>query len=168
MTTEACACQESVDPHVCVRSTSQATDAKVLNIVKEHETQSFQIQYLYRICAIFLWHFLERIRLTWQDARQFCLDNGGRLYEPRTQEDFDEAESARDEVGSPIWLGGTDLTTEGTWKWDSDGSTAVRNGFWTDGERENDEVHQDCMILFQSGIGDYQCWLLLSFLCNFN
>ena len=65
-----------------------------------------------------------RSKLSWQDAENYCVREGGHLASIHSKEENDfVAKLASPVVGrAEPWIGGNDLTAEGSWAW-SDGST---------------------------------------------
>ena len=57
--------------------------------------------------------------MEWAAAKQNCLDMGARLMEIRSQEEYDAAQQFQPTHAEPIWLGASDLQTEGQWLWQS-------------------------------------------------
>ena len=89
-----------------------------------------------------------------------CSDNGGRLPEVRTQEDYDKALRLRDEIGSDIWLGANDMHTEGRWVWSSlntaDADLVNMTQFWEPG-KPSSFTSRNCVIVTGVGFVDLPC-----------
>ena len=69
--------------------------------------------------------------ITWHAARDYCIDIGGKLMEPKTQTQVDDAIRLQD--GIPIWLGGSKEADGSTWVWISDNSLVDMESFWHPG-----------------------------------
>ena len=95
-------------------------------------------------------HRYERIdsRMTWSDAKEYCEDSDGYLatITSRDENDFIYDELARDE-SSNIWLGGTDESREGSWRWVTDEEWDYEN--WSSG-RPNDRNDGEDYLTFNS------------------
>ena len=102
--------------------------------------------------------------LTWQEARTFCANrNGGRLAEARTQEQFD-AIFAFSVQKSFFFLGGSDLTNDGDWRWNSDNSPLDLQ-FFNQGE-PNGGTTENCLEFRFPGFNDRPCNIPTAFLCE--
>ena len=77
-----------------------------------------------------------------EDAQGFCAAEGGMLPEPKTREENDFLNSLTTEK---FYLGTTDMSTEGDWRWISDGSSVVWD-FWRPGEPDGGS-NQNCAII---------------------
>ena len=89
---------------------------------------------------------------TWTDAQATCKARHGYLAEPKTSEQNSTISGRilpRYHPDTSVWLGATDMTSEGSWKWAtsktpvSDGLTNWNPGQPDDGGASHDE---DCMV----------------------
>ena len=76
-------------------------------------------------------------KTTWYAAQAFCEAQGGHLVTVTTQEENDLLKSLCGE--NNIWLGGTDVETEGQWKWITGEAFEYAN--WNSGEPNNAAVN---------------------------
>ena len=69
---------------------------------------------------------------------------------------------------SKIWLGGTDKTEEGVWKWTDNRTWEFTS--WAIGEPNNYDNNENCLLKIKSGPGwnDGNCQDELRFLCDKN
>ena len=116
---------------------------------------------------LFFYFFFEDIQYffgtslrNWPWAVNYCSDNGGRLPEVRTQEDYDRAMRLRDEFGSDFWLGANDMDTEGRWVWSSlntaDADLVDMDRFWVPG-KPSSYTSRNCMMVGGGGFYDLRC-----------
>ena len=96
--------------------------------------------------------------MSWNDAKSFCMNEGGKLFEPRDSAENSEVpnyafNTARLEV---FWFGIEDLSSEGTFVYASNGdSLAFTN--WAPNEPD-DLGDQNCVRLYTSyEWDDYFC-----------
>merc|ERR1711872_356271 len=80
---------------------------------------------------------------SWQDAENYCQGEGGHLASIHSEEENNFVAGLDSDS---MWLGGTDVTTEGSWVW-SDGSTFSFNS-WNPGQPDN---------LFYGGMPEQDC-----------
>ena len=83
---------------------------------------------------------MARVRyMNYEDARENCKQNGGKLYEPKTVVEFKEPISTRNISNVPIfpgfnnnymWIGITDIASEGSYVYDSNGKSITFNPPW--------------------------------------
>ena len=109
--------------------------------------------------------YLFRNHLSWSAARQWCIDLGGHLMEPKTQRDVYLAQRLRASISSTasVWLGGSDSENEGTWIWDSDGSRMDMTRFWASGQPVFSEDH---LSLASNGFHDGHDHADRAFICT--
>ena len=85
-------------------------------------------------------------------AISFCKAKGGKLVEPRneTVNDF-VANHAKDKLISQLWIGVHDISTEGSFKYDSQDNDIVWSN-WDWGQPNNIEDKEDCVAIGVSKI----------------
>ena len=91
-----------------------------------------------------------------QKATELCQAVGGRLPQPRNQEENDFLNNMQTII---FFLGMTDTASEGRWVWDSDGS-AVSWTLWKSGEPDGGSV-QNCASMLRNVAavaGDRERW----------
>ena len=83
-------------------------------------------------------------RRRWEDARQHCIQLGGKLAEPRSAVEQDMVRRAAQAAGRPyLWLGGSEHGSPGTWVWANDsvpfwwGMSAALGGYANEGAYTN-------------------------------
>ena len=106
-------------------------------------------------------------RRNWSDAEQYCKDNDGHLASvgsyAQYQEMYDIIDSNFWDLGLGVWLGGTNVKNNGSWRW-SDGTEW---GF-TDWSRGRPIEENACLALGPDGWYDVDCDVKFSFLCHIN
>ncbi|XP_040892220.1 CD209 antigen-like protein C isoform X3 [Toxotes jaculatrix] len=91
-------------------------------------------------------YYISSTERTWQESRNYCLQEGADLMIINSKEEQDFAE----QVKGRMWIGLTDRETEGTWKW-VDG-TPLTISFWASGEPNSFESkEEDCVELRYHG-----------------
>ena len=105
--------------------------------------------------------------LKFTDAETSCESFGGRLAEPRNQEQFD-ALAAFSTQANIFWLGATDLLQEGLWLWSSDNTTVDLELFWNHNEPNNQgSSGEQCLQFRNSGLNDDGCNARFPYACEF-
>ncbi|XP_052093067.1 C-type lectin domain family 17, member A-like isoform X1 [Mytilus californianus] len=107
---------------------------------------------------------------TWDESKEFCKTWGGRL---ATVSSFSENQYMIRRLGDvlSIWIGGSDLKSEGTWVWTnySQEGKLIQPTFWGPNQ-PNNYNEQDCLAFykFYDGYGwdDDQCHLQYHFMCE--
>ena len=108
---------------------------------------------------------------SWGDAQAHCISIGGYLAEIKTEEQniFVEHILFEHQNATEIWLGATDLVSEGSWYWaTSDVPVTAGFTFWLPGE-PNNKHGADCMEFEQYGYrnwNDEKCENKKSFVCQ--
>ncbi|MED6259464.1 hypothetical protein ATANTOWER_023388, partial [Ataeniobius toweri] len=82
-------------------------------------------------------YYVSSTKKTWQESRTFCQSKGADLMIINSKEEQDFA----NKLQKYMWIGLTDLETEGTWKW-VDGSP-LATSYWSDGE-PNGKTTENC------------------------
>ena len=108
--------------------------------------------------------------LIWNDAKAFCMTEGGKLFEPRdAQENSAVTDYAFSNELRLFWIGIQDepVSPEGTWVYASDGSPLEYTN-WNQGE-PNNSGDEDCGEIgyFTGNLwNDYKCATLLGSVCE--
>ena len=98
-------------------------------------------------------------------AKQRCINSGGRLMEVRTQEEYNIALEFFDILG-PFLLASTDEHSQTVWLWDSNGDP-VDPAFWGD-ERPRVSTYYNCMGMWLSGFADSHCHNYKPYVCEYD
>ena len=108
---------------------------------------------------------------SWRDAKQKCETIGAYLVEVNSREENDFVNgllsSALNTRGFTLfWLGGSDSSEEGVWKW-SHSNDPLDFSMWKTGE-PNDANNEDClhMYTYTGGWNDRECESPLGFVCE--
>ncbi|XP_029317239.1 CD209 antigen-like [Cottoperca gobio] len=115
-------------------------------------------------------------RKTWQEARQFCMNQGGDLAVIDSREKHraingllgNYQEPGRYISESGFWIGLRDVKEEGVWKWLDD--SRLIEGYWINGE-PNNEGNEDCVASYPKmnpfkTWNDVPCNIVLKWLCQ--
>ncbi|XP_063765578.1 CD209 antigen-like [Eleginops maclovinus] len=115
-------------------------------------------------------------RKTWQEARQFCTNQGGDLAVIDSREKHMAITELIIHYQNPslyisqsgFWIGLRDIEEEGIWKW-LDG-TRLTEGYWNDGE-PNDQANEDCAATYPrknpfKSWNDAPCNHILKWICQ--
>ncbi|XP_033939574.2 C-type lectin domain family 4 member M-like [Pseudochaenichthys georgianus] len=86
------------------------------------------------------------IQKNWQESRDDCIQKGADLVTINSQEE----QNFLNQFDKTMWLGLTDLETEGTWKW-VDG-TPMTERYWGPGE-PNGRTSENCGHIKQFNVG---------------
>ena len=86
------------------------------------------------------------------------------LMEVRDDADVDTAVWVQENIGD-FWLGGSDIDTEGSWVWASDGAPINMTRYWASGEPSDSVGIQNCAAPTVSGMRDVFCGGYLAFIC---
>lgn len=109
---------------------------------------------------------LPSLRLkTWTDSRADCISRGADL---AVIDNFDEqvnlfeylpkTGSSRPWGPGGVWIGLTDIQTEGTWVWVNN-ATLQGSGYWLDGQPSDDgELGEDCAALWNTNNSGRRSW----------
>jgi len=105
---------------------------------------------------------------TWDEARAFCVSEGGDLLCDTTEGTHDFI----DMVNERLWIGGTDAGHEGEWEWvngESIDTGAGKSYRWAWGEPNNQKSNQHCMTANYDGHhwDDDTCSKPKKFACEF-
>ena len=108
---------------------------------------------------------------TWQFAKEYCTNQGAKLLEVRNFQDYNQALGFlyMPGFGWSMWLGGSDASVEGEFKWGNGDAVNMRD-FWGSyrGSQQPDSLlrDEDCMSMFNNGFHDSGCEGLKSFVCD--
>ena len=106
---------------------------------------------------------------SWSEAKNNCNSHGGRLMEVRTQLEFAKAQFLRETLGEDFYLGGSEPTWEGIWRWQSNGDWIGKdNEYWIEGQPGDNDGVRDCMRMSMSGFSDASCSSTRPFVCEFD
>ena len=106
---------------------------------------------------------------SWDDASTHCNALGGRLMEVRTQNELEKAKILHEGVGEDFYLGGSEPTWEGIWRWQSNGNWIGKdNEFWDGGQPDDNGGDEDCMVMSMTGFSDVSCSIERPFVCEFD
>jgi len=84
--------------------------------------------------------------MTWDNAKNYCVSQGGRLANILNETQNQSVKSVIPSGGS-AWIGANDISSEGSWSWHNGGSLAY--GAWRGGE-PNNSGDEDCGNMGQS------------------
>eukprot|EP00961_Rhodomonas_salina_P019557 263361-Rhodomonas_salina.1 len=103
---------------------------------------------------------------TWTDAEAFCVELGGHLASIISEGDQALVQQLAINVGSTVWIGFNDKTTEGTFAW-SDVSAAEYTN-WNGGEPNDFGNGEDCTEFRSEGgrWNDNSCERTFHFVCS--
>ena len=107
--------------------------------------------------------YISNESMSWQDSKDYCSLLGGYLLEVRTQEEFDQAQNFRSEIGSQFWLGGSHRAVDGEWRWESNDESINMSKFWASGQPYKDE---NCLTIYDDGFNDQSCSSTQHFVCR--
>jgi len=111
---------------------------------KDHYSKAYVCQEL-QLSPPSRYH-LRTTHLTWQAAKQACIDEGMTLASVLSAEDEQELNTLVVGTGHNfVWLGGNDIASEGDWVWVADGQAFGDYQNWHSGEPNNDGGIEDVM-----------------------
>ena len=93
---------------------------------------------------------------TWKSTKRYCESRRARLFEVHTREDYETALRFCENMGSGLWLGGSDLEIEGNWVWNSNEEKVKLHEFWLNGKPSND-TNKNCLVMGMEGMRDVHC-----------
>ncbi|XP_062278844.1 low affinity immunoglobulin epsilon Fc receptor-like [Scomber scombrus] len=107
----------------------------------------------------------QAVTKSWDRSKKDCEDRGAHLVIINSQNEQDFVKK----FYSRIWIGLSDKDIENKWKW-VDGTDLVGDGYWQEGEPNNDRNIEDCVELSSRGGGwnDMPCSDRLSWVCEYN
>uniref|UniRef100_A0A8C1IVY8 C-type lectin domain-containing protein n=2 Tax=Cyprinus carpio TaxID=7962 RepID=A0A8C1IVY8_CYPCA len=91
------------------------------------------------------WFFISTELKSWSDSRQYCRDRGADLVIINTEEKQRFITSL---VSERVWIGLSDTENEGNMKWVN--NSTLKQGFWYQGEPNDDRGNEDCIELMPS------------------
>nr|XP_034321542.1 perlucin-like protein [Crassostrea gigas] len=86
---------------------------------------------------------------TWSDAAIDCLSKGAKLVEIESSAEDNFILTLAMELTRNVWLGGTDMTVEGKWVWQSTGTLFSYSAWDTARGQPNNYANQDCLSLYR-------------------
>ncbi|XP_006869057.1 PREDICTED: CD209 antigen-like protein 2-like [Chrysochloris asiatica] len=99
-------------------------------------------------------YFISSRKTTWQASVSACQDQGGQLVIINSVEEQKFLTTWNARRDKRIWIGLSDLHSEGTWHWVD--NTVLKLSFWVEGE-PNNLGEEDCVELYNPGWNDNQC-----------
>ncbi|KAF4532095.1 hypothetical protein B566_EDAN006189 [Ephemera danica] len=107
-------------------------------------------------------------RVTWNEARQFCQDNGLELTSVENMQENRLIQSHFQNIHrsySP-WIGGTDAESEGNWVWDATLQPTKFTYWWT--YQPDGKSNENCLFMYaDDGMwGDRSCTYTKPFVCR--
>lgn len=105
----------------------------------------------------------QRMTKNWDKSKKDCEDRGAHLVIINSQDEQDFVSRFYDR----IWIGLSDKNAESNWTW-VDGTHLMGDGFWQDGEPNDDHGFEDCVEVSRGGGGwnDMPCSSRLSWVCE--
>lgn len=115
--------------------------------------------------------------LDWNAARAACAADDLVLARVDDQASSDIVRGESERLDFPIWLGGTDVTNEGEWRWEKGGDIfwigladgAPPAGMFADfspTEPNNDGGAENCLVVVSSGWNDVPCGVARPYVCG--
>ncbi|XP_052695769.1 perlucin-like protein [Crassostrea angulata] len=86
---------------------------------------------------------------TWSDAAIDCLSKGAKLVEIESSAEDNFILTLAMELTRNVWLGGTDMTVEGKWVWQSTGTLFSYSAWDMARGQPNNYANQDCLSLYR-------------------
>ncbi|ELU15880.1 hypothetical protein CAPTEDRAFT_79334, partial [Capitella teleta] len=104
---------------------------------------------------------------TWQEAKQACLEKGGRLVVMETDEEFDFiAEILRG--NEDVWTGANDIAEEGNWIWEGSDHQFEDLNRWGRGEPSGRTI-ENCGEMYKDidfALNDIRCNAVNDYICE--
>ncbi|KAG7165265.1 C-type lectin domain family 4 member F-like 4, partial [Homarus americanus] len=108
-------------------------------------------------------------KVSWADARTWCHNKGGDLAIPQDSRTLISLLNSFN-VGEHLWLGGSDLATEGVWHDVSSKPINLRSSLWSESEPNDYGGNEDCVHLRykegEYGWNDVNCEYTYNFICE--
>ncbi|XP_066468998.1 CD209 antigen-like protein E [Tiliqua scincoides] len=106
-------------------------------------------------------YYFSEFEEQWGKAKELCVLANAHLLVINNQQEQDFVIS---QISTAVWLGLSDIATEGTWSW-VDGSP-VAETFWGNGEPNNSH-DEDCVVLYkEKNWNDIACHRKVRFVCE--
>nr|XP_054764133.1 uncharacterized protein LOC129270827 [Lytechinus pictus] len=102
---------------------------------------------------------------TYNGAKEYCLNLGGSLAQPRSQRANDLLQAVSGSSG--VWIGSNDINEEGTYQWEDGTLLGGSSPWWEDGEPTANSG-LDCVQLSPNGWRVQTCYAQLRFACQLN
>ncbi|XP_071143096.1 perlucin-like [Mytilus edulis] len=136
--------------------------------------------YTFKLHGDYCYRIFSKVRASWFEAKTYCNVAGGDLatIESKEEELYIESELRKEHgnvsAGTPenYWLDGSDILTEGEWRWMSEeGESRLITGYtrWAPGQPDNAGTQEHCLeIRYTFGVlwNDYQCQVQQNFICK--
>nr|XP_011420026.2 perlucin-like protein [Crassostrea gigas] len=94
-------------------------------------------------------YWLGRDEVTWDKAKLNCMAEDGKLVEIESYAEDNFVRALAMELTKTVWLGGTDVGTEGRWIWGSDRSPFTYSAWNRAKGQPNNYNNQDCLGLYR-------------------
>ncbi|XP_027220609.2 perlucin [Penaeus vannamei] len=112
--------------------------------------------------------YVSKVSLNWNQARQYCQGMQGDLATPRNVYALKSYVIETGAASTQVWLGATDQSSEGTWKW-LDGRPITSD--WANGMPDNYSGNENCLdlrIKWHPPLNDSVCEVAERFVCQYN
>ena len=87
--------------------------------------------------------------------------------EVRSQIELEKAQFLHELIGEDFYLGGSEPYWEGIWRWQSNGDWIGKdNKFWIEGQPDDNDGDEDCMVMTSTGFSDVSCTSTRPFVCE--
>ena len=106
---------------------------------------------------------------SWDEAEQFCKEEGGHLASVTSNATDDYIEAKLKERDHNLWIGGSDRASEGDWKWTDGSSWKFTNWGKLNGiQQPGHSTGQNCLAYFIENRkwNDWVCFKETRFLCS--
>ncbi|XP_052692583.1 perlucin-like protein [Crassostrea angulata] len=94
-------------------------------------------------------YLLGREEVTWNYAQIICMKEDAKLVEIESNAEDLFVRGLAMKLTKTVWLGGTDVGTEGRWVWDSDRSPFTYSAWNRATGQPNNYNNQDCLSLYR-------------------
>lgn len=94
-------------------------------------------------------YWLGRDEVTWDEAKLNCMTEDAKLVEIGSYAEDIFVRTLAKKLTKTVWLGGTDVGTEGRWVWQSDRSPFTYSAWNIAKGQPNNYNNQDCLSLYR-------------------
>lgn len=94
-------------------------------------------------------YWLGRDEVTWDEAKLNCMTEDAKLVEIGSYAEDIFVRTLAKKLTKTVWLGGTDVGTEGRWVWDSDRSPFTYSAWNIAKGQPNNYNNQNCLSLYR-------------------